>query len=282
MAFQFYIALISIHALFLSVNHFIFCIRHEWKECSVYSPPATVVFLLFLVFEALLFAIFTAVMLGTQMQAIWHDETVRSLLLGLEIFTSVFFAGNRATEKGGGALGEKEPLEEHPGCVRSILAGLVFTVLESAAAQQIGFVFALSLIGTEFQYVSAFARCMFKFLYSTPCITLCWEFDVGCSRKRSRTRACALLTIHVIKSVYYLLICIYKNCECGNLLTMLHSVFKVFFPPLTSAATDNNYLENWTREIIFLQHLIAHYVLILHTQTLVWLTHTVAWNCFHF
>jgi len=74
---QFYIAVISVHALFLSVNQFIMCIRHEWKECSTYSPPATVVLLLFLVFEALLFAIFTAVMLGTQLQAIWNDETVR-------------------------------------------------------------------------------------------------------------------------------------------------------------------------------------------------------------
>lgn len=73
--FQFYIAVISVHALFLSVNQFIICIRHEWKECSTYSPPATVVLLLFLVFEALLFAIFTAVMLGTQLQAIWNDET---------------------------------------------------------------------------------------------------------------------------------------------------------------------------------------------------------------
>lgn len=34
------------------------------------------VLLLFLSFEALLFAIFTAVMLGTQLQAIWNDETV--------------------------------------------------------------------------------------------------------------------------------------------------------------------------------------------------------------
>ena len=61
------------------------------------------------------------------------------------------FLGNRATEEGGGALGEKEPLEEHPGCVRQILASLVLTVLESAAAQQVGFVFALGLIRTEFQ-----------------------------------------------------------------------------------------------------------------------------------
>ncbi|KAL7041701.1 hypothetical protein ACKWTF_000860 [Chironomus riparius] len=70
-----YIALISIHALFLCVNQFAMCIKHEWKECSTFSPPATVVLLLFLIFEALLFAVFTIIMLGTQLTAIWHDET---------------------------------------------------------------------------------------------------------------------------------------------------------------------------------------------------------------
>ncbi|XP_018569206.1 palmitoyltransferase ZDHHC3 [Anoplophora glabripennis] len=73
--FTFYIATISLHSLFLAINQFLMCIRHEWKECTTYSPPATVVLLLFLMFEALLFAIFTAVMLGTQVQAIWNDET---------------------------------------------------------------------------------------------------------------------------------------------------------------------------------------------------------------
>jgi palmitoyltransferase ZDHHC3/7/25 len=70
-----YIALISIHALFLCVNQFALCIKHEWKECSTFSPPATVVLLLFLIFEALLFAVFTIIMLGTQLNAIWNDET---------------------------------------------------------------------------------------------------------------------------------------------------------------------------------------------------------------
>ena len=51
------------------------CIKHEWKECSTFSPPATVVLLLFLIFEALLFAVFTIIMLGTQLTAIWNDET---------------------------------------------------------------------------------------------------------------------------------------------------------------------------------------------------------------
>nr|CAD7395015.1 unnamed protein product [Timema cristinae] len=72
---QFYIAMISIHSLILSVNQLIMCTNHEWKDCSAYSPPATVVLLLFLVFEGLLFATFTMVMLGTQLQAIWNDET---------------------------------------------------------------------------------------------------------------------------------------------------------------------------------------------------------------
>lgn len=70
-----YIALISIHALFMSVNQFAMCIKHEWKECSSFSPPATVILLLFLTFEGLLFAIFTIIMLGTQLNAIWTDET---------------------------------------------------------------------------------------------------------------------------------------------------------------------------------------------------------------
>ncbi|XP_053679810.1 palmitoyltransferase ZDHHC3 [Anopheles nili] len=73
--FTFYIALISIHSIFLAVNQFILCIKNEWRECSNYSPPATVILLLFLILEALLFAVFTMIMLGTQLNAIWTDET---------------------------------------------------------------------------------------------------------------------------------------------------------------------------------------------------------------
>lgn len=57
------------------------CVRQEWRNCTTFSPPATVVLLLFLTFEALLFAIFTAVMLGTQLQAIWNDETVILIII---------------------------------------------------------------------------------------------------------------------------------------------------------------------------------------------------------
>uniref|UniRef100_A0A1B6E074 Palmitoyltransferase n=1 Tax=Clastoptera arizonana TaxID=38151 RepID=A0A1B6E074_9HEMI len=73
--FTLYIASISIHALFLSANQFYTCVHLEWKDCSSFSPPTTVVLLVFLVFEALLFAIFTLAMLTTQLQAIWNDET---------------------------------------------------------------------------------------------------------------------------------------------------------------------------------------------------------------
>ncbi|KAK9880854.1 hypothetical protein WA026_013179 [Henosepilachna vigintioctopunctata] len=73
--FTFYIASISIHSLLLAVNQLLVCVRHEWRECTTYTPPSTVVLLLFLIFEALLFAIFTLVMLATQVQAIWNDKT---------------------------------------------------------------------------------------------------------------------------------------------------------------------------------------------------------------
>jgi len=73
--FTLYIAAMSLHALYLCVSQFVWCLHSEWKQCSWYTPPATVVFLIFLGFEALLFAIFTMVMFATQLQAICSDET---------------------------------------------------------------------------------------------------------------------------------------------------------------------------------------------------------------
>ncbi|ESO95082.1 hypothetical protein LOTGIDRAFT_215238 [Lottia gigantea] len=73
--FTFYICFISIYALFLSINHFITCLAKDWKECSGASPPATTVFLIFLIFEGLLFGIFTAIMCATQLLSIISDET---------------------------------------------------------------------------------------------------------------------------------------------------------------------------------------------------------------
>ncbi|XP_063441567.1 palmitoyltransferase ZDHHC3-like [Mytilus galloprovincialis] len=73
--FTMYICLISFHSLYMSVYHFITCVGKEWKLCSGFSPPATTVFLIFLIFEGLLFGIFTAIMCGTQLTAICSDET---------------------------------------------------------------------------------------------------------------------------------------------------------------------------------------------------------------
>ena len=73
--FTLYISFMSFHALFMALNHFIGCLGSDWKECPAFSPPATIIFLLFLMFEGLLFALFTSIMFGTQVSAIWYDET---------------------------------------------------------------------------------------------------------------------------------------------------------------------------------------------------------------
>ncbi|XP_013098101.2 palmitoyltransferase ZDHHC3 [Stomoxys calcitrans] len=73
--FTFYIASISVHAIFLVLSSFAECVRNEWRQCSPYSPPATIFLLLFLTFEALMFAIFTIIMLATQLTAILNDQT---------------------------------------------------------------------------------------------------------------------------------------------------------------------------------------------------------------
>lgn len=47
-----------------------------FAECSYFSPPTTVILLILLCFEGLLFLIFTSVMFGTQVHSICTDETV--------------------------------------------------------------------------------------------------------------------------------------------------------------------------------------------------------------
>lgn len=49
-------------------------------ECSDFSPPITVILLVFLCLEGLLFFTFTAVMFGTQIHSICNDETVSLVL----------------------------------------------------------------------------------------------------------------------------------------------------------------------------------------------------------
>lgn len=75
MLFTLYICVISCHALYMAIHHFINCIGRDWKDCTSYSPAATTIFLIFLLFEALLFGIFTAIMFGTQLAAVCSDET---------------------------------------------------------------------------------------------------------------------------------------------------------------------------------------------------------------
>ncbi|KAJ8302763.1 hypothetical protein KUTeg_019159 [Tegillarca granosa] len=75
--FTLYICIISCHSLYMSIHHFITCVG----TCSGVSPPATTVLLIFLIFEGLLFGIFTAIMCGTQLQAICSDETLTISIL---------------------------------------------------------------------------------------------------------------------------------------------------------------------------------------------------------
>ena len=73
--FTMYIALISLHALIMVGFHFLYCFEEDWTKCSSFSPPTTVILLILLCFEALLFLIFTSVMFGTQVHSICTDET---------------------------------------------------------------------------------------------------------------------------------------------------------------------------------------------------------------
>ncbi|KAF0875058.1 ZDHC3 Palmitoyltransferase, partial [Crocuta crocuta] len=73
--FTMYIALISLHALIMVGFHFLHCFEEDWTRCSSFSPPTTVVLLILLCFEGLLFLIFTSVMFGTQVHSICTDET---------------------------------------------------------------------------------------------------------------------------------------------------------------------------------------------------------------
>ncbi|XP_063308176.1 palmitoyltransferase ZDHHC3 isoform X2 [Pelobates fuscus] len=73
--FTMYIALISLHALIMVGVHFLYCFEEDWTKCSSFSPPTTVILLILLCFEGLLFLIFTSVMFGTQVHSICTDET---------------------------------------------------------------------------------------------------------------------------------------------------------------------------------------------------------------
>lgn len=73
--FTFYISSLSCQTLYWAIRQFVWCVGNDWQLCSVFSPPATTILLIFLLFEAVLFSIFTAVMFGTQISAICSDQT---------------------------------------------------------------------------------------------------------------------------------------------------------------------------------------------------------------
>lgn len=80
--FTLYIALLSFHALYWGVWQFVLCVEVEWQSCSSLGPPGTTLMLIFLLFESILFAIFTSVMFGTQISSICSDETTIESLKG--------------------------------------------------------------------------------------------------------------------------------------------------------------------------------------------------------
>ncbi|XP_032503228.1 palmitoyltransferase ZDHHC3 isoform X2 [Phocoena sinus] len=88
--FTMYIALISLHALIMVGFHFLHCFEEDWTKCSSFSPPTTVILLILLCFEGLLFLIFTSVMFGTQVHSICTDETLYSNSDYLEECEEVF------------------------------------------------------------------------------------------------------------------------------------------------------------------------------------------------
>ncbi|CAD5205803.1 unnamed protein product [Bursaphelenchus okinawaensis] len=73
--FTLYIACMSLHALFWTICQFVQCVNTDFRGCSYFNGPATTIMLIFLLFETILFSIFTLVMFGTQLSAICSDQT---------------------------------------------------------------------------------------------------------------------------------------------------------------------------------------------------------------
>lgn len=74
-----------------SVDVFFFIIKCVvFTECSDFSPPVTVILMIFLCLEGFLFLTFTAVMFGTQIHSICNDETVK---------IAIFVSSNNSSRK---------------------------------------------------------------------------------------------------------------------------------------------------------------------------------------
>jgi len=73
--FTMYVCIISCHALYMTIYHFVTCVQNDWKDCPRFTPAATTIMMMFLIFEGLLFGLFTAIMCGSQLTSICEDET---------------------------------------------------------------------------------------------------------------------------------------------------------------------------------------------------------------
>jgi len=73
--FTAYIFTISAYAIALAIYYLVTCSEGDWDQCTVYSPLTTIVLIVCVIFEGLLFGIFTLIMFCTQVNSIVQDET---------------------------------------------------------------------------------------------------------------------------------------------------------------------------------------------------------------
>ncbi|XP_065676265.1 palmitoyltransferase ZDHHC3-like [Hydra vulgaris] len=73
--FTFYIMTLSAYSMALAIHYVLRCSDNDWKGCTIFSPPTTIIFIVFLLFEGLLFGLFTMIMFCTQLNSVIHDET---------------------------------------------------------------------------------------------------------------------------------------------------------------------------------------------------------------
>lgn len=73
--FTWYIFAISAYALILTIRQLFICTDKEWQGCTFFPVASAILLMIFLVFEGLLFGIFTLVMFCSQISSIVKDET---------------------------------------------------------------------------------------------------------------------------------------------------------------------------------------------------------------
>eukprot|EP00118_Oscarella_pearsei_P004199 m.17523 g.17523 ORF g.17523 m.17523 type:complete len:274 (+) comp27511_c0_seq8:31-852(+) len=73
--FTFYIFVSAIYALVMAVYSMIGCVQTDFKGCGVLSRGASFLLLVILLFQGILFALFTMIMCMSQVHAICTDET---------------------------------------------------------------------------------------------------------------------------------------------------------------------------------------------------------------